>query len=200
MNNFWIKILKIKPYYLFILFVVAVTICIASLRENNQHMSLLRDKVFIADRTGNGLTSSLYELRSYVNSHMNTSLSSGNTSIYPPIQLQHTYERLVIEQTNQEKNNIYYNAQVYCQQLNSISISGKNRIPCIQEYIANHGQQSIPTGLFEFNFQSPSWSPDLAGWSLIVSGFLIILFFLDLFYWIINKKITDNNRLKNKNI
>ncbi|MEI7838841.1 MAG: hypothetical protein WCI37_03585, partial [bacterium] len=75
MNNFWIKILKIKPYYLFILFVVAVTICIASLRENNQHMSLLRDKVFIADRTGNGLTSSLYELRSYVNSHMNTSLS-----------------------------------------------------------------------------------------------------------------------------
>ena len=44
-------------------------------------------------------------------------------------------------------------------------------------------QKNIPDSLYKFDFVSPTWSPDLAGWSLlvaIVSGtFLVLRFLLD---------------------
>jgi hypothetical protein len=37
--------------------------------------------------------------------------------------------------------------------------------------------QAVPEGLYKFDFVSPRWSPDLAGWSLV---FTIALTFLAL--------------------
>jgi hypothetical protein len=191
MNNIWKKILSIKPYYFFIVLVITTSVCVLSLRSNNEHMGQLREKVFAADQSGNGVPEALNNLRNYVNSHMNTSLSAGNTSVYPPIQLQYTYQRLVSQQSSQSSSNqanVYHDAQVYCQQQNSSSFSGRTRIPCVQAYITSHGQSPIPQGLFEFDFQSPGWSPDLAGWSMLVSIFILCLFVLDLIYWIRKKQ------------
>jgi len=190
MKNIWNKILNIKPYYYFIALIILIVICVLSLRSNNQNMGILREKVFASDQNGANVPESLNNLRSYVNSHMNTSLSSGGTSVYPPIQLEYTYQRLVSAQANsgESEASIYNNAQVYCQSLNSTSFSGRTRVPCVQAYITSHGKEPIPTGLFQFNFQSPGLSPDLAGWSMVAAIFVACIFVIDLIYWIIRKK------------
>ncbi len=153
-------------------------------------MGTLREKVFAADQSGQGVEEALNNLRSYVNSHMNTSLSNGSTSLYPPIQLQYTYQRLVDAQSQQNNSNVYSDAQNYCQAQNPTGFSGRTRIACVQAYIESHGVKStpIPTGLYEFNFQSPGWSPDLSGWSLVVSVVLFCFFAMNLGYWILQRK------------
>jgi hypothetical protein len=141
-------------------------------------MIKLRSDVYEADKNNGDVNGALNKLRSYVYSHMNTDLSTG-TSVKPPIQLAYTYDRLVTTgQQNANNAHLYTEAENYCQDLipASVSISGRGRISCVQDYILNHGGKkaaSIPSNLYEFDFISPRWSPDLAGWSeilTIVSG------------------------------
>ena len=115
---------------------------------------------------------------------MNTSLAAGNTSVYPPIQLKYTYQRL--QDAAQEKaatsnTTLYSEAQKYCEQQDSTDFSGRNRIPCIEEYVTSHGgvaAQKIPDSMYKFDFASPTWSPDFAGWMLaltILFAFLLVV-------------------------
>ncbi len=150
-----------------------------ALRHNNQEMVSLRSAVYAADKNNGDVNAALNNLRSYVYAHMNTSLSSGNSNIKPPIQLKYTYQRLYDAQLNQVQaanQQIYTDAQIYCQSINQ-AYFGTTRVPCVQNYVINHGVKdaniSIPAGLYEFDFVSPSWSPDLAGWTLIASIVLL---------------------------
>ncbi|HEY5549731.1 MAG TPA: hypothetical protein VIK37_00790 [Candidatus Saccharimonadales bacterium] len=177
------------PRYVFlILFVASALLSVYALRQNNLTMVKLRDKVYEVDKNGGDVNAALNDLRQYVYSHMNTNLSSGNNAIKPPIQLRYTYERLVTE-AEKEANDIdlYTEAANYCQERipASVSISGRSRISCVQDYILSHGGQraeKIPTALYQFDFVSPSWSPDFAGWSLILTAVLFLVFVAKIFY------------------
>ncbi|MBX4188591.1 hypothetical protein KW792_00645, partial [Candidatus Saccharibacteria bacterium] len=65
------------------------------------------------------------------------------------------------------------------------------RLACIQNYAVNHGVKgadiSIPAGLYEFDFVSPTWSPDLAGWTLLLSVAFLAAFLLRLLFSRLNK-------------
>lgn len=153
-------------------FILSLIICLGALRSNNQKMVELREQVYVADKSGEGVNDSINALRSHVYAHMNTNLSSGSNGIKPPLQLKYTYERLLeAEQKKAELagSSIYTDAQNYCQEQNSQDFSGRNRVPCVQEYIALHQATviNIPTSAYQFDFVSPTWSPDLAGWSLL---------------------------------
>lgn len=156
-------------------FLVSLVVSITALRNNNQTMARLRNAVYAADKAGTDVSGPLNDLRSYVYAHMNTNLSSGANAIKPPIQLKYTYERL--EKEAEEKAGganaqVYTDAQSYCQSLNSVDFSGRNRVPCVQDYVTSHGGapiQTVPTALYQFDFVSPVWSPDLAGWSLLAA-------------------------------
>ncbi len=166
------------PYGVFLaLFIVSGMVAVYSLRHNNQTMIGLRSEVYATDQAGGDINSALNNLREYVYGHMNTNLSSGGNAIKPPIQLKYTYERLLEaqQQTAVTSNSqIYTEAQTYCQALVPAGISGRGRVPCVQDYVTNHGVKTspIPTGLYQFDFVSPAWSPDLAGWSLLVTGLM----------------------------
>jgi hypothetical protein len=162
-------------YFIFlVLFLLSGLICLIALRNNNATMVKLRDDVYTADKNNGDVETALNKLRTYVYAHMNTNLSANN-NIKPPIQLQYTYERLQAKaQAQVNKSDLYIEAKNYCEQQipASISISGRGRIDCVQNYVLSHGGQkapAIPVGLYEFDFVSPSWSPDLAGWSLITT-------------------------------
>lgn len=179
MHHVWSKIRPIKTWYLFLAFLVMITITVLALRDNYATMTQLREAVYVADRQGEGVEVALQNLRSHVNNHMNTSLSSGAESVYPPIQLKETYNRLVTaEQQRVEVANsqLYTEAQNYCESQDPNSFSGGSRVGCIQQYVDDHGQkaQPIPDGLYKFDFATPSWSPDLAGWSLAASAILLL--------------------------
>jgi hypothetical protein len=163
---------------LLVLFIASSLVSLVALRHNNQTMVKLRGAVYTADKNNANVNGALNNLRAYVYAHMNTNLTSDGNSIYPPIQLKYTYQRLqAAAQASVDASNsqIYTDAEIYCQQQDSTDFSGHNRVPCVTQYVTTHGAsaQAIPTALYEFDFISPSWSPDLAGWSLVVSGLLL---------------------------
>lgn len=183
LHHLWTIIRPIKPWYFLVVGVVCALVCVTALRGNYQTMVRLRQAVYVADAgadTQNGnVEQALQQLRAYVGQHMNTSLSTAD-GVYPPIQLVHTYERLV--QTEQARVNaansqVYTDAQARCEAENPSGLSGRSRIPCIEAYVKANGvtAKQIPADLYKFDFVSPRWSPDLAGWSLVFTTLFLVL-------------------------
>lgn len=165
------------------LFILFAIISIFALRHNNLTMISLRDDLYAADKKGQGVEQALADLRTYVYGHMNTNLSSGGNAIKPPIQLKYTYERLQAAQQKSTNAGLYTEAENYCQKKipASVSFYGAGRISCVTSYIETHGNQpakikTIPPALYQYDFVSPSWSPDLAGWSLVAAAVFFIAF------------------------
>ncbi len=179
------KTKRIKPIYFLLLAVTSGVICLFALRANNEHMVKLKDAVYSADQKNTDVIKALQNLQAYVTSHMNTSLTNGSGTVYPPIQLKYTYDRLLqAESSNAAATNtvLYTQAQDYCQTSIPNGFSGRYRVPCIEQYVQSHDTSlaPIPDSLYKFDFVSPSWSPDLAGWSMVVtilSGALFIVSF-----------------------
>ncbi|HSW74505.1 MAG TPA: hypothetical protein VLG16_01400 [Candidatus Saccharimonadales bacterium] len=175
-HHIWMKRVRpVKVWYLLVLLACSVFVCVSALRANNIKMGQVRDAVYTADKNNANVEGALQNLQMFVTSHMNTNLTAGAGSVYPPIQLKYTYQRLqdAANQKAAEANqNLYTEAQKYCEQQDSVDFSGHNRVPCIEQYVSGHGGPAapqIPDSMYKFNFISPSWSPDLAGWSLVAS-------------------------------
>jgi hypothetical protein len=54
-------------------------------------------------------------------------------------------------------------------------------VPCIIQYVQSHGQsnfsvQTVPASLYEFDFLSPRWAPDFAGWTMVAAVIAFLLF------------------------
>lgn len=150
-----------------------------SLRSNYVTMTHLRNAVYTADQQDGDVEKALERLRAYVGSHMNTSLAT-NDGVYPPIQLKYTYARL--QQAEQKRvdninSQVYTSAQQYCEALYPNSFSGGPRVPCIESYVQTHGTaaRKIPDAMYKFDFASPAWSPDLAGWTMAAAIVLLVL-------------------------
>lgn len=181
----------IKTQYFLAAFLVSLVVMVFALRNNNLHMVQLKDAVYTADKNGGDTTKALQNLQHYVTAHMNTDLTTGSDTVYPPIQLKFTYDRLVKAESDKlatTNTQLYNDAQKYCEAQNSSDFSGRNRVPCIQQYVKDHGQplQTIPDSLYKFDFVSPVWSPDLAGWSVVttvITGLLTLTIF-GLRYWL----------------
>ena len=176
---------SIKIWQLLTLVLISLIVSVFALRANNEHMNTLRNAVYTADKNNTNVQQALDTLQSYVIANMNTSLSGGPNSIYPPIQLVYTYQRLVSKlgsQSSAANSHIYTDAEYYCQQKIPVGFSGRYRVPCIEQYITSHNLSApnIPQSLYEFDFISPSWSPDLAGWSILVTGLLGIFVLIKL--------------------
>jgi hypothetical protein len=178
LHHLWTRIRPIKTWYLFALCLVCTAICVFALRDNYTTMVTLRSAVFAADRDNGDVVGALNKLRSYVNGHMNTNLATG--TVYPPIQLTHTYNRLQQaerDRANQANAKIYTDAQHHCERLHPGSVSGGPRVPCIEQYVKDNGTtvKKIPDAAYKFNFATPRWSPDVAGWTMALAGLFGIL-------------------------
>lgn len=191
LHHVWRYLRRIHPWYFLALTVIFGVICLVSLRHNNEQMVRLRDAVYTADKNNGDVRGSLHALQQYVYAHMNTSLSSGPNAVHPPIQLKYTYERAQAAQAaqlQQTNSSLYNEAQHYCEQQDPVDFSGRNRVPCIENYVLSHGASlpSIPDSLYKFDFVSAKWSPDLAGWSLVVTvlAALLLLFTSGYRFWI----------------
>jgi len=175
------KLHLIKPWYFLILAVLSAVVCIFALRLNNENMIKLRDAVYAADKNDSDVTLTLQKLQAYVTSNMNTNLSDGNGTVYPPIQLKYTYQRLLNSESAAVLNSnagVYTDAQNYCQSQIPNAFSGRTRVPCVEQYVESHDNSlpTIPDSLYKFDFVSPTWSPDLAGWSMVTAIISAILF------------------------
>lgn len=171
---------RLQPWHLLVLAVALLLLGIYGLRQNNLHMADLRQAVYTADKNDGDVEAALQNLRSFVTSHMNTDLSSGDNTVYPPIQLKYTYQRLVTKASQEAANansSVYTAAQKYCEATIPDGFSGRYRLDCIEQYVEEHATvegTTVSDSLYKFDFASPRWSPDLAGLSLAGAGILAL--------------------------
>jgi hypothetical protein len=182
LHHLWVRIRPVSYWYFLAAFLVSGIVALVALRQNNLTALRLRDEVLQVDQQNGDVEAALRKLRTYVYGHMNANLASPN-GVYPPIQLKYRYERLLAaekDQVSAANTQIYNDAQKYCEQAVPQGLSGRGRVPCIQEYVDSHGlkEQPIPDALYKFDFASPVWSPDLAGWSLVLTIVFGLLFLI----------------------
>lgn len=170
---------RVNLWIIVICLVVSCLMAIVALRNNNLQMIKLREEVVKADESDGDVNTALNNLRQYVYRHMNTDLTSGNGAIKPPIQLKNTYERLVTAEKNETaefNKKVNADATVECER-NFPAGQLDARVKCVQDHITSNSQkeQQIPKELYQFDFISPVWSPDFAGWALVVTAGLLML-------------------------
>lgn len=173
---------RVKTWQLVILLVIVGFIAATFLRLNNIGMVQRRDAVISADKKGDeeATLARLYDLQRYVASHMNTDLGRG-------VYLEHGYARDTQKWqesqygTANPNGNIYKKAQEVCApQFSSWSYA---YIQCttneLAKYPAAHGPASETSQprkeAYIHAFTSPLWSPDFAGWSVLVCGVILLL-------------------------
>ena len=158
------------------------------LRQNNLNMVELRRAVEVADQNDQGVEDALRKLRDYVRNHMNTNLRARSSSKLParekPIQLIHKYYRDTLFLHQQTVNSI---GDV--DNIDALKIARQNcetdewpiaeRMSCVQKITRQRGNdfypkmEAINKDYYVFNFPSPGWTPDAAGWSLISCGLFV---------------------------
>jgi len=182
-KRFYAQLKLINIWLILVIAVVSGVIFAFSMRHNNVRTLQLRDNVNQVDKDNGDVETALRQLRAYIAAHMNTNLSSGQNTIKPPIQLKYRYDRLVKAEQNRlssENAKVYTDAQAECEKQFPKGLSGSGRIPCITDYVSSHGVPvtTIADSLYKFDFVSPTWSPDVAGWSLVITSVATALFII----------------------
>lgn len=171
---------RIKTWQLIVLLVIVGFVAATFLRLNNIGMVERRTAVLSADSEGDEqvIINRLYDLQRHVSSHMNTELGRG-------VYLESSYSRDLQEWQSAQygdsnpNGNIYKKAQEVCApRFSSYSAA---YLQCTTSELAKYPAASGPASetskprqeAYIHSFSSPLWSPDFAGWSVLV--FIIIL-------------------------
>lgn len=172
---------KIKTWQLVILLILCAFVAATFLRLNNTGMVERRNALEGADKSGdaNSITARLYDLQRYSASHMNASTGA--------VYLQESYNRDARKamagtstaggsQSPQAKADAICNPQLHT---HGYSLEYQN---CMLNELTKAGQVVDPSGLklpspalYRYNFISPVWSSDFAGWSLVVCALILLV-------------------------
>jgi hypothetical protein len=156
-------------------------VSVTFLRLNNIGMVDRRASVIDADAVGDNekTQSRLYDLQRYVSAHMNTDLGKG---VFLEATYNRDYNKLIAEASNDSNSNgnIYKKAQEVCApQFSHYSYA---YLQCtlneINKYPASSGLASsvkLSPDAYVHAFASPLWSPDFAGWSLLICVAILIM-------------------------
>lgn len=173
---------RVKTWQLFVLLILAAFIAATFLRLNNIGMVERRTAVIAADKAGKqeDIIRRLYDLQQYVSAHMNTDLGKG-------VYLESTYQQDSQKALNAASNdqnpngNIYKKAQEVCApRFNHYSTA---YLQCTTSELAKYpassdliGAVKLPSAsAYLHDYESPVWSPDFAGWSVVVCVVLVLM-------------------------
>lgn len=159
-----------------IAFIVSIPIHWTLLRLNSQEMIRLREDVLAVDQQSNGdiqaIEPSLTKLREYVTDHMGTAMGA-------PVILEYRYNRIFDQQLAQYANSdSAYRRSVYEAAITKCAAADQavnERVVCIHQFIISQPGIAAdeikmpPLQQFSYDFMPPGWSPDLAGFSLILT-------------------------------
>jgi hypothetical protein len=166
----------LRTWWLIVALVVFATSSAFLLRQNNLGMVSRRQAVVSADKNSGDVDKALKNLRRYMMRHMNTTMSQ-------PVQLSGSYNREVQRRVDAAaaagKANdaeAYQRAQNECKTSNTVTYA-----QCVIDKTAaiTPGSNPVlqvvnpPVELYSYQFYSPLWSPDLAGFSVLL--FVLIL-------------------------
>lgn len=170
---------RLKTWQLLILLIIVGFIAATFLRLNNIGMVQRRDAVLAADKAGrvDDIRNRLLDLQQYAASHMNS-----NTG---PFYLEQQYRRdaqKLVDATKNDNNpngNINAKAEAVCRP--RYQVWSPAYVQCFTDELAKYPPSpnlsqnvSLPsTELYRYSFDSPLWSVDFAGLSVVI--FILIL-------------------------
>lgn len=175
------RLKRIKTWQLCILLVLVGFIAATFLRLNNIGMLERRQAVLDADQQGDKLViqNRLYDLQRYVSSHMNANLDGG-------IYLEHQYGRDRQAAIDAAANSGNSSGNIYKQITDACRAQYSAWSPyfqCVTDRLnasapATDPMQSVvlpKLELYKYDFASPLWSPDFAGFSVLLFGLILLV-------------------------
>jgi len=185
---------RVKTWQLVVLLIIFAFLAATFLRLNNIGMIERRAAVISADKVGDQTNTiqKLYDLQQYVSKHMNTDLGKG-------VYLETSYQRdsqnlLDAASSDQNPNgNIYKKAQEVCAP--RFSTYSSAYLQCTTGELAKYPAASNllgavklpPASSYLHAYESPFWSPDFAGWTVLICVVIILLIFIRLIGLIVLK-------------
>lgn len=172
----------VKTWQLVVLLVLFGFVAATFLRLNNIGMSQRRDAVYSADKAGDPavIQERLYDLQRYAAEHMNADTGS----IYLENQYKRDSERIIDAASSNNGNpngNIYKKAQEVCAP--KFSSYSQAYLQCTVNYLAQFAPADNPASVvalpkadtYRHSFASPLWSPDFAGFSVLICLLIIVM-------------------------
>lgn len=175
------RLQQVKTWQLVLILTLMLFVSATFLRLNNIGMVQRREAVLSADKEGNAdaLQNRLYDLQRYAAAHMNA-----DTGV---IYLQGSYDRAAERAKKEAESNMQNGGTNIYQKIEEEVCGPQARangwrwpdaryIACQRNELAKYpeaeqgnGAVSLPNAeLFRHNFISPVWSPDFAGFSVLV--------------------------------
>jgi len=166
---------RVKTWQLLILLIIVGFLTATFLRLNNIGMVQRKDAVLSADKSGDqaSMMNRLLDLQQYSAAHMNSETG--------PFYLEQQYRRdaqKIVDAAKNDDNpngNINVKAEAVCKP--QYTVWSTAYVQCFTDELAKYPPSPDPvknvtlpsTQLYRYDFTSPSWSPDFAGWSALVS-------------------------------
>ncbi len=175
------RLQSVQTWQLIILLILSGFVSATFLRLNNIGMVERREAVISADKVGNeAITQArLYDLQRYVTTHMNTDMGKG-------VGLDSSYKRALqaadtAASANTNPNgNIFKKAQQVCAP--RFSSWSEGYVQCTYNELSKYpgsdsliNQVKVSPNVYNHAFVSPLWSPDFAGWSLLICVVILIM-------------------------
>ncbi len=176
----WLE--KIRTWQLIVLLVLSLFVGATFLRLNRVGVNARMQAVVSADEAGDpvNIQERLYDLQRYSGAHMNAKPED----MYLTKQYQRDVEKSIAaarEASNSHANNILKLADDVCRP----QYSGYNQgyVQCVAREQNKYPPSENPDDTvilpnpvsYRHSFTSPLWSADFAGWSLVVSGLLLLV-------------------------
>lgn len=172
---------RVKTWQLLVLLLLVGFIAATFLRLNNIGMVQRRDAVLAADQAGDEevTQSRLYDLQRYTTAHMNAETG--------PFYLENQYRRdveKIVTAASKDTNsqgNIHVKADAVCRP--QYTVWSQAYVQCFTDELAKYPPSPDPaqnvslpsTTLYRHDFASPLWSPDFAGWSVLLMIVILLM-------------------------
>ena len=175
------RVQAVKTWQLVILLFLSLFVSATFLRLNNTGMIQRREAVVNADKSGNSeeIAQRIYDLQRYAAAHMNADPGA--------IYLQQQYNRDVKAAVTLASGDLdgYDTPQARADAICNPNLQShgysKEYQDCMLTELSREGQVVDPStiklpnpALYRYSFASPLWSPDFAGWSVVVSILLLL--------------------------
>jgi hypothetical protein len=191
---------QVKTWQLVILLLMSAFVSATFLRLNNVGMIERREAVNAADIEGDRATLErrLYDLQIYVSKHMNASPGR--------IALDKTYERDSQQRKddyaksieNQPQGDVYQQAEAVCgpqARAQGWRWPDARYTNCLDTELSKHPGATemsndfkpLPSEPYYQTFVSPLWSPDFAGWSVVLTGVIALIIVIRMIVLIVLK-------------
>lgn len=191
----------LKNWQLLLLLFLVIFVIMTAWRMNNVGMVQRRDAVLSADKEldSKKVRERLVELQNYVNSHMNS--STGTIALVKIYEKDSQAEIERVSKLRQGENIHKKVAEICDPQFTASSRYSRPYFECWDRELSKYpSDQSVnsepkypPQQLYEYNFDSPLWTPDLAGWATLVAIFISVVIIFKVIFSIILRAILKKN-------